>query len=245
MTDQIQDSSLALFLRLLIAHFISDFIIQRKSWIQEKNHSHWRAPGMYFHLFWVGVLTYLLSGYYSNFLLPLIVIVTHFFTDLIKSYFPDKPSAFFSDQLVHLIVLVLVVHLYFVSGSEFNQNLPQFFTDISILGVIAGYIFVIWPSSFMVAQITRPWHRQVELESGLTDAGKWIGMLERILVLTFVLINQYVGIGFLITAKSILRFNDIRQSESRKEAEYILIGTMISFMIAIFTGIVIQLWLMR
>jgi len=58
-----------------------------------------------------------------------------------------------------------------------------------------------------------------------------------VLILTFVLVNQYSGIGFLIAAKSILRFGDIKNPENRKEAEYILIGTMISFIVAILVGI--------
>jgi hypothetical protein len=66
-------------------------------------------------------------------------------------------------------------------------------------------------------------------------------MLERILILTFVLIDQFAGIGFLIAAKSILRFGDIKNKENRKEAEYILLGTMISFIIAIAIGIIAKM----
>jgi len=63
-------------------------------------------------------------------------------------------------------------------------------------------------------------------------------MFERILVFTFVINNHFEGIGFLIAAKSILRFNDIKGSEARKEAEYVLIGTLMSFAASIITGII-------
>ena len=54
----------------------------------------------------------------------------------------------------------------------------------------------------------------------------------------FTLFSQYFsGIGFLIAAKSILRFSDIKNAEDRKEAEYILPGTMVSFIVAICTGL--------
>ena len=74
----------------------------------------------------------------------------------------------------------------------------------------------------------------------LNEAGKWIGIFERILVFTFVITGHFEGIGFLIAAKSILRFNDIKGNEARKEAEYILIGTLMSFAMSIIVGLVVR-----
>lgn len=68
----------------------------------------------------------------------------------------------------------------------------------------------------------------------LKNAGKLIGTLERILVLTFVIIGKWEVIGFLIAAKSILRYKDTDTIKT----EYVLIGTMLSFGIAILLGIV-------
>ncbi|HTX78161.1 MAG TPA: hypothetical protein VMC62_00765, partial [Longilinea sp.] len=50
---------------------------------------------------------------------------------------------------------------------------------------------------------------------------------------TFVITNQFSGIGFLVAAKSIFRFSEISKNEDRKEAEYIIIGTFASFLYAI------------
>ncbi|MFV0501856.1 MAG: hypothetical protein ACK5MH_09735 [Bacteroidales bacterium] len=44
------------------------------------------------------------------------------------------------------------------------------------------------------------------------------------------------GIGFLLAAKSIFRFGDLKDSKDRKLTEYILIGTLLSFAVAIATG---------
>ena len=71
----------------------------------------------------------------------------------------------------------------------------------------------------------------------LKDAGMYIGILERILVFVFVILNHWEAVGFLITAKSVFRFGDLKESKHRKLTEYILIGTLISFGIAIFVGI--------
>ncbi|MFT7001154.1 MAG: hypothetical protein ACI9V1_002292 [Spirosomataceae bacterium] len=61
--------------------------------------------------------------------------------------------------------------------------------------------------------------------------------MERLLILTFVLINQFTAIGLLITAKAILR---ISKSE-RKFSEYVLAGTLLSTLITIAVGLLIKI----
>jgi hypothetical protein len=50
-------------------------------------------------------------------------------------------------------------------------------------------------------------------------------------------LGRWEAIGFLIAAKSVFRFGDLKDSRNRKLTEYILIGTLLSFGIAIVTGI--------
>ncbi|GAH37664.1 unnamed protein product, partial [marine sediment metagenome] len=69
------------------------------------------------------------------------------------------------------------------------------------------------------------------------NAGLWIGRIERILILTFILCQRYEIIGFLIAAKSIFRLNPSSNNFSQKYIEYILLGTMMSFLVAIITGL--------
>ncbi len=69
-----------------------------------------------------------------------------------------------------------------------------------------------------------------------------IGTLERLLIYIFVIVGQYSAIGFLVTAKSILRFGEIKSSaatgsDNRKEPEYVLIGTLMSVAWAIAVGL--------
>jgi len=72
--------------------------------------------------------------------------------------------------------------------------------------------------------------------SGLKDAGKYIGILERLFVFFFVITNFWEGIGFLLAAKSIFRFGDLKEKNDVKLTEYILIGTLLSFGLAIVMG---------
>ena len=95
---------------------------------------------------------------------------------------------------------------------------------------------------------------ELDPDDSLKEAGKWIGILERVLTITFIYIGQFGAIGFLVAAKSILRVIDkpdkpsseptlIKPFSSRKRTEYVLIGTFLSFTIAILTGLVIN-WLL-
>lgn len=48
-------------------------------------------------------------------------------------------------------------------------------------------------------------------------------------VMLLVLAGQITAVGFLVTAKSILRFGEIKDARQRRLAEYIIIGTFLSF----------------
>ena len=61
---------------------------------------------------------------------------------------------------------------------------------------------------------------------------------QRVMVLTFVLVDQYTAITIVFAAKSIARFNEL---EDRNMAEYYLIGTLLSITFALIIGIVTRL----
>lgn len=82
------------------------------------------------------------------------------------------------------------------------------------------------------------------LPGGFPDGGKMIGRLERLLIFLFVLAAAPTAIGFLVTAKSILRFREIKDHDSQKQAEYIIIGTLMSFGFALVTSYLTRLALM-
>ena len=79
--------------------------------------------------------------------------------------------------------------------------------------------------------------KYTEDNESLKDAGKYIGILERLLVFIFIIVGHWEAVGFLITAKSVFRFGDLTSTKERKLTEYILIGTLISFGIAIIVSL--------
>ncbi|WP_205569580.1 hypothetical protein [Arachidicoccus soli] len=61
--------------------------------------------------------------------------------------------------------------------------------------------------------------------------------MERLFVFLFVITHHWEGIGFLLAAKSIFRFGDLKEARDRKLTEYVMIGTLLSFGVALITGI--------
>lgn len=67
--------------------------------------------------------------------------------------------------------------------------------------------------------------------------GRAIGVLERALTLTLVLLGQYGALGLVVAAKSIARFKAL---ENRDFAEYFLIGTLASVLLAVLGGLAMR-----
>jgi hypothetical protein len=95
--------------------------------------------------------------------------------------------------------------------------------------------------AIIMSVLMKPWSKDIpdNKDASLLNAGKYIGILERLFVFCFILTGHWEAVGFLIAAKSVFRFGDLRKSKDRKLTEYILIGTLVSFGFAIGTGLVV------
>lgn len=74
-------------------------------------------------------------------------------------------------------------------------------------------------------------------DMGHPGAGALIGILERLIILVMLAQNQYGAIGFVLTAKSIARYNKI--AENPQFSEYYLLGTLLSMLLVIITYLMI------
>ena len=70
--------------------------------------------------------------------------------------------------------------------------------------------------------------------SPLPSRGRLIGYIERLLVISLVIVAAYPSIAFIIAAKSIARF---KQLDDRNWAEYFLLGTLISIFLGLMLGL--------
>ncbi len=88
------------------------------------------------------------------------------------------------------------------------------------------------PVGWTVGALMERWQGQLKTaEPGLARGGFWIGCLERVLIVAFMMFGEYEAIGFLVTAKSILRFGT--SSTNRALSEYIILGTLLSIVLAL------------
>lgn len=223
--------------RLIVAHLIGDFILQPTSWIEDKRKKKTRSKFLYIHGIIHGLVAYLVLANWSNWYIPAIIALSHIIIDSWKINSKENTKNFVIDQILHGIVLIICWLIVIGQMKDIGKIISYLYQDKNIWIVTMGYMAVIWPMRFVIALATDNWRKEIQNE-GLIDAGKWVGQIERILILTFVIGNKFEAIGFLIAAKSIFRFSDI--NKDRKEAEYILIGTLLSFALSIVWGIVLS-----
>ena len=70
------------------------------------------------------------------------------------------------------------------------------------------------------------------------NRGRIIGNVERLILLTFVSIQAYPALAFLMAAKGLFRAKDL---EKREFSEYFLVGTLVSSIVAIAAGLLVKL----
>ncbi|WP_417601369.1 DUF3307 domain-containing protein [Owenweeksia hongkongensis] len=226
------------FLTILLAHLLGDFGLQPAKWVKDKMQRKHRSPKLYFH---IGIhallLLVLLSFDFQYWLGILIIVVSHLLIDILKINLQGKYNSrllFFGDQFLHILVLIGVTQIYF---PDFI-NLASFWSEYLLL-VVTAVSLLTFVSSILIKVLISNWSPATEddKDDSLAKAGTYIGMLERLFVFGFVISGHWEAIGFLIAAKSVFRFGDLKESKDRKLTEYILIGTLVSFGIAILVGV--------
>ena len=238
------NDSLLIALQLLLAHGLTDFVFQTKAWVSHKQQLKAKSWFLYFHAILAGLLTYLLLQQWTSFLVPIGIAVTHFFIDLWKLRAKeDNLKVFLIDQFLHVLVLALAWWYLNAEQVEVLKGLKEFFTSPYFLAITTGYLLVIFPVGFIIGKATKKWQEEIAEEealSSLESAGRVIGIFERILIFTLILTDNFGAIGFLIGAKSILRFGDSKTGNARKQTEYVLIGTLMSFALSILIGSLVR-----
>lgn len=227
-------------IKLILAHFIGDFLLQPTSWVREKEAKKARSPKLYLHILIHGALVLLLFWNWSYWLLAVIIAFFHGTIDLLKLNFQkneNKTTWFLIDQVLHLVSIFVLWYLWF----QPTLNFIEIWSHPTLWIYIASLVFITMVSGIIIKVLLEKWTTELEkaADDSLSNAGKHIGILERLFVFTFIITGNWEAIGFLIAAKSVFRFGDLRESKNRKLTEYILIGTLLSFGFAIATGLAV------
>lgn len=226
-----------LLIKLLLAHIIGDFYLQPQKWVDDKANRKLKSPKLYFHIaIHIGLL-FLILWDVSLWKMILVIGVSHCIIDALKLLIQNKHNRrwlFFIDQLLHVLILVAAFYLH----SNVAFSIQDIVNEQTVL-ITFCLLFLTLPVSIIMKTIFLKWDisKLTEGNESLEDAGKYIGILERLLVFIFIVSGHWEAVGFLITAKSVFRFGDLKESKQRKLTEYILIGTLISFGIAMLVGL--------
>lgn len=227
---------LKLLILQVVAHVLSDYFFQTDASSKEKNENGFKSKFLVKHTLITFSCAWILSFDVHFIFCAIAISILHGIIDGLKKSFNTSKFSFFIDQGLHLVVIWFFVWIF---NRYFEANL-LWNIPISIKGLvlILGYLLCIKPANIFIREMFVVGNIESisDTTAELKNAGKLIGILERILVLTFVIIGKFEVIGFLIAAKSILRYKDTNTIKT----EYVLIGTMLSFGIAMMIGLLIN-----
>jgi hypothetical protein len=223
---------------LVFAHMLADFALQTDGMVRDK-----RKPLILLtHIVIVAAVSWAALGFAPAWPLLALIAVSHLAIDAIKLKWGDEGfRAFALDQAAHLAAIALATALFpgaYATGlwaAPAIAPLPGIAHLPEAMALVAGLVATVWAGSYAVGALMTNVQMPEKPES-LPRGGRLIGKLERLLILILVLAGEAGAIGFLIAAKSILRFNELAGEADRHVSEYVIIGTLASFAWALATG---------
>ena len=223
----------ALFFAMLTGHLVADFWLQPASWVNCKRQNGLKSKYMLIHAAIASFIPVAFTFQIGLWWFVPIIFVFHYFFDFIKTKTSNNLFAFIADQTAHIGLLWILAVWVAQPESIFFSH--QFWVYAS------GFVLVTTPTSILIGKFLQT-ITLTESTPLKTNASAWIGIVERILILIFILVGQLQAIGFLVAAKSVFRFSEI-QKEGNPKAEYFLLGTLVSFLAAVVVGIGIRFFL--
>jgi len=208
---------------LIAAHAFGDFALQ-PTWLVARRR---QLRYLVIHTGIHAILVYVILQAWACWQASVVVFIAHTVIDWTKVRLPDATRWFVADQAAHILVLMGVAWWLVASGlmTSFAGGGYQ------LLVLLGGFILTVRGAGFLVGKFAQHLAQANQLElNGLENGGKWIGLFERALIFVLIFIREPAGIGFLVAAKSILRFEE---AKDQKLAEYVLIGTLLSFSLGI------------
>ena len=240
-----------LFANLFVAHLCGDFFLQSKGFCEKKRNENCRGWRVYVHSLMIGLLSWAVVCDAGAWWLALLLGCSHLIVDVVKCAVEKKMLShnadrfllipFCADQLIHLALIVVFSSLWLKCNgwTEFAWVI----SNVKWLAAALALLVSSKPANILVNLILRICKvscsegEALDGEHGNFHSGALIGTLERWLTIIFVVLGQYEAIGFLLAAKSILRFSETNKGDEK--SEYVLTGTLLSLTIAVGLGLLV------
>ena len=225
------------FIRLLLAHVIGDFVCQTDDFCRKKQIHGLCGARVYLHSLLIFILSWIALWKFSYWWLALIIGVAHLIIDAIKR--KESLVTFILDQVAHIVCIAIAAYVTLpeVNYVDHGQNCSTI-NRVCLCALV--FLLNGKPANLLIKHLLKAYSVKSPKESDGTDesirSGKLIGNLERWLIIVFMLCGQYEAIGFLIAAKSIIRYKDGDISKT----EYVLAGTLISVFISVISGLLLN-----
>ena len=185
-------------IKLLFAHLLSDFVLQTDQICKGKKQDGWIKYGYHIsHALIHAGMAYLLVAQWNNWLVPIIIFITHLSMDFLKStYLKEQLHTLIIDQIFH-ITIIFILWLFLYNNNEFIWKwISGNWNNIHLWYTLSAYLLVLKPASVFLNLFIKRWKPEENEMQSLPHAGKWIGYLERILILTFIQTGNIEGLGF-------------------------------------------------
>lgn len=143
-------------------------------------------------------------------------------------------------KLFMLVGLATLGTFCFLRATSSWHFRPSDWHSMQALSYLLGYVFALCVGdAFVSFVLTKLEWSPPSGQEGVPGAGRIIGIFEALLVTTFIISYQYSAIGLALTAKSVARYEWLKD---QKKTEYFLIGTLSNLVIAMIGGL-LALWL--
>ena len=232
-----------IFAQLLIlqitAHILADFNFQSHDMAKEKFENGFASKMLKWHIIIVFILSWILSFQWGFVIASTVIALLHWLIDGFKKRLASKLKlvkySFFTDQALHFLVIIICVYVYvyYLDVHFFEVHTIQLPVNTHALLIFLGLLICTKPSNIFISEVMKVYNIKFTDTLSIQNAGKLIGNCERIISLVLILNGQFEAVGFILAGKSILRY---KESDTSK-TEYVLIGTLLSFGIAIMIGI--------
>lgn len=234
-----------IFWKLFLAHLLTDFVFQPDSIAREKT----KPKVLLLHCLIFFLLSMLL--FLPSFSIQIVWalcalsafhgVIDHIKLLLDKGHRPLSWVLFLMDQLLHLLGIGATIFLldrgFF---SPVIEKAARYWLNPSTFLVLSFFVLIIFGSSFFIVIVCKGFEKSLDSthRPEILKAGRYIGILERSLLLIAVLMNRPELVGYLFAAKSIVRYPEMKREANF--AEYYLIGTLTSISIAFFGGLLLK-----
>lgn len=219
---------LLLTVKIVFAHLLGDFVFQTDTMAKNIHEKGIKSFAFVKHIGIHLLLLLAVTALERKFICGVLLLTaSHGVIDAFtKGYLAKKINSIWVllwDQVLHALCIAGFIFCYYPYTIDWSL-----LSGKNALTLYSALVLLVFVSPIVIRKIIEQFAFTIP-NNGLTKAGKYIGILERLFIFLFVVLQRWEGIGFLLAAKSIFRFGDLKANKDLKLTEYILIGTLLSF----------------